>query len=72
MIEHVWRAPMYAQAACWCQPFLDHSAGIFYGDGSVAPMVYHRPDPGYVFHEHGEQGPMPVEYAPHYLNQESA
>lgn len=55
-MKHLWQCSMADQAKCWCQPFL-HGDLAMIEDG-LHPLVFHRPFPGYVFHEYGEQGPQ--------------
>jgi hypothetical protein len=57
--SHNWSWSMHwrHEATCWCEPFIE---GLDRAGTRFPPMVFHRPDYGHVFHEHGEQGPQTV------------
>lgn len=58
--KHAWHGTTEENMRCWCRPFL-----------ASFGLALHRPDPGFVFWEHGEQGPrvnviIDVETAAHW------
>jgi hypothetical protein len=42
---HLYECPMAIQATCWCKPFMHEG------------LAFHRPWPGFLFWNFGEQGP---------------
>lgn len=56
---HHWDCDGDEEQKCWCEPLIvPLAAGL--DPELYAPLVYHRPDFGFVFWEKGEQGPMPI------------
>lgn len=48
-----------AEAYCWCEPFMMHQVDPDSPNAAQCPpLFFHRPDPGMVFWDRGEQGPQ--------------
>lgn len=53
-MEHLWQCAQSEQVACFCRPLM------------LEGLAFHRPWPGYVFWDKGEQGPQvaPIDWPP--------